>query len=597
MYSYLEKAIKVESITDNNNNFCQGCRSMVSFASKFNSTERFQDNLNLIKTFCELYYPPSIDFRHGSCDLFVHGVFMVLQKIDPVHHCDEIGACGEVNDKSNDIMIVNDEQDAPPKVGNIVCDVCEQIIQQFQKQIDDPTFIDQLHKQMEAFCDYLKVVDMDKECRQMANKYIDQAIDFIRHVSPVKYCKSIQLCTAAQEKRKQLLAPSLVDFHGFGLETGVELNGQVIRDIDEINPPSIYKTDEDLNEASLTHHKNGPNCMVCKVIVRELSRFIKNNRTEEYIENSLLRVCSLVFKKGSANLEQCNEMVSAYTKELVQLLADESNPEVVCMLIEQCTYQADKNQSQARQQQQLKQQLLTTQSVTTLSHINQQQPTYDNDEQANFGDFINKMDPEIPSNSLRTCVECKLFIRYLQETFQDQKNRESFKEYLIENLCQSLKEREVKDSCTKMVNQYGDYFFKAVAEQLDPGTVCAELKACRKRREPLLIKLVSQISNLPETIEEDVMGHVPPAVKPLNTYRSAVCDQCVDVITKLDEYLSDHSVDHDMSVLIDQVCDKLPDQQSQDTCALIVKTLGQKIIETLHTMDNPKQVCQLIYLC
>lgn len=370
-----------------------------------------------------------------------------------------------------------------------------------------------------------------------------------------------------------------------------------------------------------------PACGFCKTLVKEMFNFLRDNRTEESVRDSLDKVCDLIFKDKSRN-QQCNHFVATYSKELVEILVDETDPELICMLLGQCVYEVKK---------------------TTVYEDSEPQPleetevaksdegsTESDASSKNIGlsEFISLLDPSIATGSARTCIECKLFINYLQTTVQDPKSQEEIKDWLLKNLCDSLMENELKSSCRNMVNLNAKAFFQAIAAQLDAKTTCVEFGACRRGiflidnllRKPITNEVPvrpTESSAFPDkfyrlSLYNDVMELIAKMDDKLdapveeksesvvlstssssndNQEKSAVCDQCVQIVTKLDEYISSHTVDHDVDVLVEEVCNKIPQENAKNECTLLVKAFGEDIIQAISTMKNPQELCSRIMLC
>lgn len=562
-------------------NFCQGCRSFVSFARQFNNSNQRTEYKELFKDYCELYYPVSTDYQQGPCPLFVEGLFYMFDHTDPVVHCDQIGACdpdSKVEQPSDDIYeymrnsIGNTNNIKPPSYpkrrDNVVCEFCEQMVSQAKAFLKDPSFIDQAKQQLHDFCDYLGAIGQDKECRRLVDTYIDQAFDFIQHIDPKQYCASIQLCStgkalrAAKSRQQAALdqlthLPSLADFQNFGIETSVVIGHKL---------GSKYNA--------------GPNCMLCKAVIKELFYFLRENRTEANIISGLKKVCSVIYPVGE-NREQCDSMVKAYTREIVQLLIDETDPEMICVLLEQCVAA-----NEAIPFKTLSPAPISVRSLTGKE---------------GFAELITALDGEVGYKSLKACVECKVFIEYLKREIGEAKNKEEVKNWLIKNLCMELpRTNGLNAMCKSVIENNADTLLKAVNNLLQPGRACRELGVCPFRQLVSIFNsqdsslqsrpLLSQHRNMASEARKKISSSPPE----LN---GQMCDQCIEVVSQIDNYLSDHPIDQDVSVIIDEVCNKLPEDSARGECTYIIKTFGDEIVQAISTMDNPRQLCSKIYLC
>jgi len=488
----------------------------------------------------------------------------------------------------------------PPKQADIVCKFCEQSVEQVQTALSDPQTVDTIRRQADQFCEFLKVVDADKECRQLMHKYLNQALKFIQDIDPQAYCRSIQLCPApspprplakkssasrshvlnsqaATNGKQQNRLPTLADFNNFGIETSVIIG------------------DEQATQERKANTKS-PNCMLCKTFVAEMFHFLRNNKTEANIVSGLDKVCQLIYKGDS--LEQCKSLVNSYTKELIQLLVDETDPELICILLEQCVGHKESVYQvvpQARPE--------TREKKPEASH-----------RKMDLGDLIHYLDPTVKLKSAKVCFECKVFIKYLKSAFETPESRDHIKEWLVDNLCHNIPEEEVKEQCEKLVETYGDTFFEAVVGGLNPQTACMELGACTRKglSQILRIDTLASIDNpdeLPSLVvspksPEEKQRQTPNGPSTVNQTRPSeqswltqVCDDCIEVVSQIDDYLSNHPIDDNVSVLASQVCDKLPSSTLTDKCKALLKVLGNDITTAVATMDNPRGLCTRLELC
>lgn len=575
-------------------NFCQGCRALVSFVRVFNTSEQRADYKELFENYCELYYPASTDFQQGPCALFVEGLYYAIEHTDPVQHCDQIGACDPAHEAklieiqpSDDIYEYLKRSNAikpqqRKRGDDVVCEFCEQIINTAKSAVEDPAFIDMAKRQLDAFCDYLKVVDQDKECRQFLDKYIDEAFAFIRAIDPKAYCKSIQLCPASASKqiarsRQQgaldelAKLPSLASFRNFGIETSTTIGERPASKLAGLLTPQA------------TDYRAGPNCMLCKTVVKELFNFLRENKTEANIIAGLQEICGLIYKPGTKR-DQCDSMIKAYTRELVQLMIDETDPEVICMLLEQCTYN---NEAVA---------YTTLLTSTTSAPVNQE-----------FGlaDLITALDSSVAYKSTAACFECKMFLNFLKQRLSEPRSQAEVKDWLLKNLCKEMPSKNLVSSCSAMVEKNAETFFKALVGDLHPHTACIELGVCSSILKPSWFNMTS--SPIPGLTEHFLnLGRMRPVTNRANNEISRsepkrvsgqTCDQCVEVVSQIDDYLSSHPVDQDVSVIIDKVCNNLPEGTLRDECTFIVKQFGAEIIHAIASMDNPRQLCSKIFLC
>lgn len=342
---------------------------------------------------------------------------------------------------------------------------------------------------------------------------------------------------------------------------------------------------------------HGSRCVFCKTFVKEIMSFIPQNKTEKSVKDALDGVCRLIYKNGPEwRLNRCEKFVDAYTKQLVEILVDESSPEMICVLLEQCAFQSTYDRGFRT--------LIPEEEVSEDESSEEEADQEDPVAAPSMSELISSLDPTIKKDSLRTCVECKLFINYLRNAVEDPDSEGKIVDYLRKNLCFKLEDAKLKAECKALVDQYSETLFKAITEELDPQKACMSLGACRRRKiSTLLVGDNVQESKILETLEAQDSKELEPTpanhvrVPKVSTKDGVFCDQCVNIVTQIDEYLSAHPVDHDVSTLIDQVCNRLPIELAKQECTVLVETFGQDIAQAIADMESPRQLCTKISLC
>lgn len=534
-------------------NFCHGCRSIVSFISRFNDSSKLEDNKELFSNFCELYYPASTDYQQGPCPVFVGGLFYAINQVDPVYHCDQIGACN-TSEEPNPVVPFS----AALQTGDgPVCKVCEQLVEQLKQQLKDPNFIKQVQERVDAFCSYLKAVNQEEVCKQMLRQYLDEAIEFIEAVEPVKYCQSLQLCSKKRLPESRTKLPTLADFSNFGIETSVELGGKVVKDV-----------------------SNSPTCLLCREVIQELLYILDGNSTVEAIRHALEAICNSVYSSDSQKKE-CDKLVTTYSREIIEMISHMSDPKLICEALSLCLSRNGPRSKVPKQE---------PQSVAALDIP-----------ETTMSEFISMLDPTIKKGSMRSCVECKLFVNYLKTTLDGHQSQEELKEWLIKNLCDSLGDESMKSSCKNLVEKNAAEFFDAIAANLNPQATCQELGACKQRRYPLVFDF-ALMSSPDSFVLQPRPSFVPAkeqtvAGSKIEGPATPFCEGCVDVVRKIDEYLSAHSIEDDVNQLITEVCQKIPLDTLEKGCTRLVEYYGKEIMEHISVMDNPLHLCTKITLC
>lgn len=524
-----------------------------------NQTESKDQFAEIFRDFCETYYPPSSDYQN-PCSWFVNGIFFVMDRTDPVYHCDQIGACG----KPTNLVQINrrpvDTQLMSSGAKDSFCGVCEQLVNEAKAVLDSPMAIDTTKKQLEFFCDYLAVVGLSKECKQQVGKYIDQAVEFVHEIDPLGYCQSIQLCE--YKKPTYTLDKNNLEYIDLLMSTPRELikDSQMLAQYDEIRS----KESKPLR---------GPNCILCKTIVKELFHFLKENKTEENIRYGLDQICKLIYTDKD-KLSECDDMVDGYARELIEFLAAESDPNLICILIDQCTY--NKNVQRLPE-------AITKQQAGSSLDVSTQDSNMEvssrKSQVTNLAEFMTSLDPTI--GSFETCLECKVFIRYLRDQIDKPLTEAKIKELILTKLCNNLGDKELQGSCKNLVDSYADIFFKAVVMELNPESACVAMAACRnKTLEPL-----EAIVNTDKQTLGSPIFQLGPVVGESTLDQ---CSFCVKLVDEFDEFVSTHP-DESESISKQVLCDKFEDQAR---CGKIFEESSEAILRHVADMKGSMEVCQ-----
>lgn len=537
----------------------------MSFVSRFNTTSQREENKQLLQNY---FQSATSDLSNSSLDatnFYVNGVYFLLDRVDPVLHCDQIGACGPIVASTQTGLV---DPSLNPAVKSEICATCEHLVDAAKQMLLDPDAIDDLRVKLGSLCNVLKFIKEEDQCNQLVDTYLEQALNFLRNLQPVDYCRAIQLCPAQKaiadgsapaiddlslQSTGKAPAPVLADFNSFGIETDVNIDGKEV--VKSSRHPS-------------------PNCMLCKTIMSELFKFLHNNRTEDNIKYALSQVCKLIYPYNDDKQDQCSELVSAYTRELIEMLTEETDPNLLCILLGQCTYQ------------------LPNRRLTGKYRHRQFEPM--SPVAPTMGKFIAMLDSSKPEHSVEACLECRMFIQVLQEEVKKPQSREQIKQFLLTKLCNNLPDPELKNACTQMVNAYADIFFKAVAQELDPKKACIELGVCKRQQSNLGVLIGVSVDTA------DGQSFVPPiqmpSLRPISLHEAQTCDDCQAVVNQIDEHLSRHPIEgRDLGSLINQAC---PRSANQAICRSMLHKNGHQIVRDLSNLaKNSRQICSAYYKC
>ncbi|KAK3730950.1 hypothetical protein QZH41_008840, partial [Actinostola sp. cb2023] len=125
-------------------------------------------------------------------------------------------------------------------------------------------------------------------CKEFVNDYVDPIIESLAHLDPNMVCAELGLCKSQYKEFRN-----------------------------------------EVNNIGAT-----PQCELCQLLVQKLDSLITLNSTQEEIEQALQQVCNLL---PSAYKTECDDLVKQYTPAILDVLANEFSPDMICSAIGLCS--------------------------------------------------------------------------------------------------------------------------------------------------------------------------------------------------------------------------------------------------------------------
>lgn len=194
--------------------------------------------------------------------------------------------------------------------GSMVCTVCQDVANKIKAAVD-PSQLDDIKSQLDAFCDQL-AGDQRAQCQDTVNMVFTQVEQLLkqdaRHI-----CMSLHLCEA-----------SPVRFNPSG---NFSINTFVMNEMSTLVAPFT----------SFQRRVAGPaECSVCKTVVADLLEVLKNPQVVPQVEKAVLNVCKMIVKNDPTKARNCQEITMAYVKQAIKLIT-EQKPDDICAIAGQCT--------------------------------------------------------------------------------------------------------------------------------------------------------------------------------------------------------------------------------------------------------------------
>ncbi|XP_028915571.1 prosaposin isoform X1 [Ornithorhynchus anatinus] len=306
------------------------------------------------------------------------------------------------------------------KAGGDVCKDCIQLVADVQDAMKtNSSFVESLVAHAKEQCDHLgpAIADM---CKNYINQYSDLVVQMVLHMQdqqPKDICGMAGFCSSSNQMPLQALTPAKVAA------------------ADEI--PALELVAPIMsNEAQV---KSGPTCELCEYVIKEITKLLEDNKTEENVIHAVEKVCSILPKSMT---QECQDLVEAYGKSIVELLLEEASPQLVCSMLGLC---AGRRPAQ----------------TVHLAELKAEKPK--------IRGF---------------CDVCKKLVGYLDHNLEQNSTKQEILAGL-EKGCSFLPDPYQKQ-CDEFVDEYEPVLIEILVEMMDPNFVCLKIGACPSAHRPLL---------------------------------------------------------------------------------------------------------------
>eukprot|EP00070_Physeter_catodon_P002214 XP_007104534.1 prosaposin isoform X2 [Physeter catodon] len=292
-----------------NGDVCQDCVQMVTDvqnAVRTNSTfvEALVDHA---KEECDRLGPGMADMCKNYINQYSEIAIQMVMHMDqqPKEICGLVGFCDEVKEMPMKTLVpakvVSENvipalelaepikrKDPVPAKADIYCEVCEYVVKEVVKLIDNNRTEEEIIHALDSVCSKLPA-SLSEECQEVVDTYGSSILSILlQEASPELVCSMLHLCSSR------------------GL-------------------PALT--------AHVTPRKDGGFCEVCKKLVTYLDRNLEKNSTKEEILAALEKGCSFL---PDPYQKQCDQFVTEYEPVLIEILVDVMDPSFVCLKIGAC---------------------------------------------------------------------------------------------------------------------------------------------------------------------------------------------------------------------------------------------------------------------
>ncbi|XP_032464693.1 prosaposin isoform X9 [Phocoena sinus] len=285
---------------------CQDCIQMVTdvqTAVRTNSSfvEALVDHA---REECDRLGPGMADMCKNYINQYSEIAIQMVMHMQPKEICGLVGFCDEVKEVPMKTLVpakvVSEnvipalelvepiKKDPVPAKADIYCEVCEYVVKEVVKLIDNNRTEEEIIHALDTVCSKLPS-SLSEECQEVVDTYGSSILSILlQEASPELVCSMLHLCSSR------------------GL-------------------PALT--------AHVMPRKDGGFCEVCEKLVTYLEHNLEKNSTKEQILAAFEKGCSLL---PDPYQKQCDQFVTEYEPVLLEILVDVLDPSFVCLKIGAC---------------------------------------------------------------------------------------------------------------------------------------------------------------------------------------------------------------------------------------------------------------------
>lgn len=443
----------------------------------------------------------------------VEAMQLPIERLVPFHQLQGLSDTKNIEDDSNEQLSKSEveamqlpiERTVPFPVsedlldtkGTETCALCEYILHFIQEAITNPTTEDKVKEALGKVCKKLPE-SIENQCTQFVDLYGDAIVAIlVQEIDPSQICPMLHLCPDAK-----LMAL----WHSV---------------------PAKYMLEE---------KKSQPSCPLCLLAVSQIYEVIKDNKTEANIQAQLDKLC---IHLPESLVEECTDLVKAYSKELIELLLADLTPQEVCVYIKLCD--ASKNPGP-------RDDFITDKDGEILTNEIPNSPASTEVSESTQGPY---------------CVICEFTMHYIDKVLGNEKERSKIEKAVLE-VCNHLP-KSVSQECNQFVSKYASAVIDVLTKDVKPKQVCSMLGLCSL-----------YIQEIKASVTE--------------------CALCKSIISVIDEFLDVQDVDNSITKVLSKVCKHLP-ADKEHKCTTLINSYGQSIINIVKKRENIYKICSKIGLC
>lgn len=186
---------------------------------------------------------------------------------------------------------------------------------------------------------------------------------------------------------------------------------------------------------------------------------------------------------------------------------------------------------------------------------------------------------KVLSESGAWCTMCEYILHFVQEELSDANNEEQIKKTVL-STCGKMP-KSIAPECRNFVELYGDAIIALLIQEVDPATVCPQLKIC-----PSNIGRETEVF-APNTVEIQVHSEAS---------KKASCPLCLLAVEQAQQVIQNDKTIGKIKQVLEQLCSHLNNKLKME-CNDFIETYSKELIDLLMKDFTPQEICVYLNLC
>ncbi|KAL3279381.1 hypothetical protein HHI36_016891 [Cryptolaemus montrouzieri] len=286
-------------------------------------------------------------------------------------------------------------------------------------------------------------------------------------------------------------------------------------------------------------------CQTCLDMVKQARDQLLSNETQDLIKQVFEGTCNLTHFK--IIVDECDKIVDSFIPDLIDTLASEMNPQVVCSVAGLCN------------------------NANYLKALEEEK-----------GPLSSTWKPLLPQKKVDSCTGCRTVVTIMENKFDTMSKDDVLQGFLI--MCRGA--GSLSDACSNVVLTYFTEIYDHLKEHLNPTEVCllsGECSAMFHTHDAAHTKgiQVTSISNI--------------GVVPVSGSDDLPCELCEQLVEHLRDLLVANTTEEEFKRVLQGLCRQT--KSFADECLAIVDEYYAIAYQLLLTELNSTVACSLAGLC